>query len=72
MASGPPALPSNPNEDEGTKILGVTIAVTAVALIVVVTRLYVRFFMVRAPGWDVWLSLCATLKLRLTFESRMG
>jgi hypothetical protein len=50
-----PVLPSNPNENEGPKILGVTIAITSIALLVVLLRLYVRWFMVRAVGWDVCL-----------------
>lgn len=51
-----PALPSNPNDNDGPKILGITIAVTGLALLVVLLRLYVRGAMVRAMGWDVCFS----------------
>jgi hypothetical protein len=54
MASpaGPPPV-SNPSEDDSTRILAATWTVTCVALITVITRLYVRLIVIRNWGWDV-------------------
>ncbi|KAK3325056.1 hypothetical protein B0H66DRAFT_547317 [Apodospora peruviana] len=49
---GMPPLPSNPDEDDGPRILAATITVTAAALISLCTRLYVRLVMIRNHGWD--------------------
>jgi hypothetical protein len=42
-----------PIEDQGPVVLGATLTVTIVALITMVTRLYVRIKMIRNVGWDV-------------------
>lgn len=44
---------SNPNDNEGPRILGATITITAWALIVVIFRCYVRIIMIRNFGLDV-------------------
>ncbi|KAI8623978.1 hypothetical protein F5Y19DRAFT_456404 [Xylariaceae sp. FL1651] len=51
-APGGPVLISHPNEDGGSQLLGSTISVTALALIVVVLRLYVRVGKIRSFGLD--------------------
>lgn len=48
----PPPI-SNPDDNEGGTILGAVVSVTSLALIVVLTRVYVRGFMIRNLGWDV-------------------
>lgn len=48
----PPPLPSNPNEDDSTRILAATLTVTVAALITYLTRMYARVVMVRNPGLD--------------------
>ncbi|KAK4206335.1 hypothetical protein QBC37DRAFT_329044 [Rhypophila decipiens] len=45
-------LPSNPAEDDGPRILGATLAITTLALIAYLTRMYVRLIMVRNVGLD--------------------
>ncbi|KAI1342837.1 hypothetical protein F5Y15DRAFT_270203 [Xylariaceae sp. FL0016] len=58
------ALPSNPDQNEGPYVLGATISVTAIALITVVLRLYVRFGMLRSFGWDdAFMTLAMALSL---------
>ena len=52
----PPGVPSpilNPDHNEGPTILGSLITVNLFAIIVVLTRAYVRGFMIRNLGWDV-------------------
>jgi len=48
----PPPLPSNPNEDDGARILAATLTVTVGALITYFARMYARIFLVRNLGWD--------------------
>lgn len=50
-------LISNPEDDEGAKILAATLPVTAVALIVVLSRIYVRSHVIRNFGVDVCFNL---------------
>ncbi|KAK0656990.1 hypothetical protein B0T16DRAFT_400662 [Cercophora newfieldiana] len=45
-------LPSNPGENDGPRILGATLAITILALITYLTRMYVRLVMVRNVGLD--------------------
>lgn len=45
--------PSNPNEDESTRIVAAVATVTFIAVMAVVVRLYVRVKMLRSFGWDV-------------------
>ncbi|KAM7190440.1 hypothetical protein V8F20_009723 [Naviculisporaceae sp. PSN 640] len=45
-------LPSNPAEDDGPRILGATLAITILALITYLTRMYVRLVIVRNVGLD--------------------
>ncbi|KAF9879174.1 hypothetical protein CkaCkLH20_03407 [Colletotrichum karsti] len=45
-------LVSNPNEDDGPKILGVTLPITAAALMAVAARVYVRSHLIRNFGID--------------------
>lgn len=52
-AAAVPPVPSNPDQDEGGAILGAVITVTSLAFITVLTRFYVRTFMIRNLGWDV-------------------
>ena len=52
-APGVPPPISNPDENAGPAILGAVVSVTSLALIVVLTRVYVRGFMIRNLGWDV-------------------
>lgn len=40
-------------DDYGPQILGATITCTVVALITLITRLYVRIKLIRNVGWDV-------------------
>ena len=47
-------------------IMGVTLSIGIIALITVIARVYLRFFMVRAAGWDVSFML-PTLLSALTF-----
>jgi hypothetical protein len=42
-----------PNENEGPRILGATLSITALALITMTARLYVRLRIIRNVGWDV-------------------
>jgi hypothetical protein len=57
MAERPPVpILSNPDVNEGPKILGAVSAVTALAFIIVLQRFYVRIFMVHNAGWDVSVS----------------
>lgn len=51
------ALPSNPNENEGTSILIGTVFITVLATITVFARFYVRLFIIRNTGWDVSLPI---------------
>lgn len=54
--SPPPGIPppfSNPDDNEGARIAGAVITVTALALITVIARFYVRTTMIRNMGWDV-------------------
>jgi hypothetical protein len=55
MASsgGAAPLPSNPNDNDGPRILGATLAITSLALITYVARMYVRLFVVHNVGLDV-------------------
>ncbi|PSN70207.1 hypothetical protein BS50DRAFT_308404 [Corynespora cassiicola Philippines] len=46
------AVSKYPVEDAGPLILGATLTVTGLALITMVTRLYVRLKMIRNVGWD--------------------
>ena len=50
------AVSKYPVEDAGPLILGATLTVTSLALITMVTRLYVRLKMIRNVGWDVSIS----------------
>ncbi|AEO68526.1 uncharacterized protein THITE_2049451 [Thermothielavioides terrestris NRRL 8126] len=54
MASsgGAAPLPSNPNDNDGPRILGATLAITSLALITYVARMYVRLFVVHNVGLD--------------------
>ncbi|KPI34996.1 uncharacterized protein AB675_11957 [Cyphellophora attinorum] len=56
-----PPLPSNADENASGHIIGATVAVSVLALLVTVTRFYVRGFIVRAVGWDDWLMALAML-----------
>lgn len=51
MASAPAV--QYPKENEGPRILGATLAITTLALITMMARLFVRFKMIRNVGWDV-------------------
>lgn len=55
-------LVSNPDEDDGPRILAATLIVTSVALITVAARLYVRLGMIRNFGWDVRASFPSVLR----------
>lgn len=50
--TGPPPLPSNPDENAGPQIFGAVLATTILAFVVAMPRFYVRAFMVKALGWD--------------------
>jgi hypothetical protein len=50
---GGPALPSNPAENDGPRIMGATLAITALALITYIARMCVRLAVVRNLGLDV-------------------
>lgn len=65
MSSTMPPLPSNPREDAGPRILGATLTTTCMAIVVVLTRFYVRRFMIRAIGWDDVVMLSALLLVRV-------
>lgn len=52
-SAGPPPLVSAPHENEGSRILAATLATTALALITVGARLFVRLGIIRNFGWDV-------------------
>jgi len=54
-----PLGPVPPNEDQGPVILGATLTVTIAALITMLTRLYVRIFMLRHTGWDDYVMIAA-------------
>ncbi|KAF5011997.1 hypothetical protein FDECE_1937 [Fusarium decemcellulare] len=45
-------LPSNPDENGSTDILAATVFIVSLATVVVLARLYVRFFIIRNTGWD--------------------
>lgn len=45
--------PAYPDENEGPRILGATLAATVLALLTLLVRLYVRVKVLRAVGWDV-------------------
>jgi hypothetical protein len=63
MAAPGPAI-QHPDENEGPILLGSTLAITILALITMVARLYVRIRMIRNVGWDVsFLAVCATCSL---------
>lgn len=49
----PANLPSNPDENGASDILGSTVFIVSLATIVVLARLYVRVFIIRGTGWDV-------------------
>ncbi|KAF2109161.1 hypothetical protein BDV96DRAFT_652019 [Lophiotrema nucula] len=53
------ALQNPPNENEGSAILGATFTVTIVALVTMITRLYVRLRMIRNVGWDDYVMIAA-------------
>lgn len=48
-----PPLPSNPDENDGPRIVAATMVVTMAALITYLARMWVRVIMVRSPGLDV-------------------
>ncbi|KAF2691728.1 hypothetical protein K458DRAFT_286821 [Lentithecium fluviatile CBS 122367] len=52
---------SYPKENEGPKVLGATLAITIVALITMIARLYVRLRMIRNVGWDDYFMCMAML-----------
>ncbi|KAJ4339180.1 hypothetical protein N0V87_003354 [Didymella glomerata] len=54
-----PIGPVPPNEDQGPVILGATLTVTIAALVTMLTRLYVRIFMLRHTGWDDYVMISA-------------
>jgi hypothetical protein len=62
-------LPSNTDENASGHIIGATAAVTVLALLVTVTRFYVRGFIVRAVGWDDWLMAWAMLLVSALLSS---
>jgi hypothetical protein len=47
-----PPLPSNPDENEGAHVLGAVLSTTCLAFVILVARIYVRGFMVKALGLD--------------------
>jgi hypothetical protein len=46
----------DPIENHGPKILGITLAVTIIALLTFITRFYVRIRLIRNVGWDASMS----------------
>lgn len=64
------APPSNPDEDESGQILGATLTVTSLALITVLTRLYVRLVLIRNTGWDVSQACCQVSSSALLIFNR--
>jgi hypothetical protein len=64
MASTAPSPISHPADNEGPRILAATLTVTALALLAVTARLYVRLGMIRSFGWDVRLSSSALMLAR--------
>ncbi|KAF2665481.1 hypothetical protein BT63DRAFT_66879 [Microthyrium microscopicum] len=51
----------NPEYHSHTAFLGITLAMTILTMIVISLRTYVRFFMLRAPGWDDYFIFIAAI-----------
>lgn len=43
----------------GLNLVGIAMAMTGLALVTVLMRLYVRLFMIKATGWDDWVIIVA-------------
>jgi hypothetical protein len=54
-------MPNWPDENSGPAILGSTLMITSLALITLITRLYVRASIIRNLGWDVSAERCFDL-----------
>lgn len=52
-----------PDVNHGPEILGACITMTAVALLLVGTRMYVRVAMIRSVGWDDYFIVAAMVCL---------
>lgn len=54
-----PALPSNPSEDEGPKVIAITVCFNILSTVLIALRMYVRRFIRGALGWDDLLMVIA-------------